>query len=143
MKLLSKKVYIPTLNADDGVTAVTDEEKSSIHVLNYYFSRCWNRSQSPLYSCVYTRTRTRAGRAGPAQVRMFTPHFADSHFSGLGSSGHGFPNRARRFGPGVGVYNDPPGWNDPGHFTLGWNAPGHFTLWWNDPGHSTLRARVE
>ena len=40
---------------------------------------------------------------------------------------------------GVGVYNDPPGWNDPGHFTLGWNAPGHFTLGWNDPGHSTLR----
>ena len=26
-------------------------------------------------------------------------HFEDSHFSGPGSSGHGFPNRARRFGP--------------------------------------------
>ena len=37
MKLLSKKeVSIPTLNADDGITAVTDEEKSSM--LNYYFS---------------------------------------------------------------------------------------------------------
>ena len=35
--------------------------------------------------------------------------------------------RARRFA-GVGVYNDPPGWNDPGHFTLGWNDPGHSTL---------------
>ena len=43
VKLLSKKeVSIPTLNADDRMTAVTDEEKSSM--LNYYFSRCWNRS---------------------------------------------------------------------------------------------------
>ena len=41
--------------------------------------------------------------AGPAQVRVFTLHFADSHLSGLGSSGHGFPNRARRFGPGTGL----------------------------------------
>ena len=39
----------------------------------------------------------------PAQVRVFTLHFADSHSSGLGSSGHGFPNRARRFGPGSGL----------------------------------------
>ena len=47
VKLVSKKeVSIPTLNADDGITAVTDEEKSSM--LNYYFSRCWNRSQPPL-----------------------------------------------------------------------------------------------
>ena len=47
VKLLSKKeVSIPTLNADDGITAVTDGEKSSM--LNYYFSRCWNRSQPPL-----------------------------------------------------------------------------------------------
>ena len=46
VKLLSKKeVSIPTLNADDGITAVTDEKKSSM--LNYYFSRCWNRSQPP------------------------------------------------------------------------------------------------
>ena len=37
---------IPTLNADDGITAVTNEEKSSM--LNYYISRCWNRSQPPL-----------------------------------------------------------------------------------------------
>ena len=41
--------------------------------------------------------------AGPAQVRVFTLHFADSHFSGLGSSGHDFPNHARRFGPGSGL----------------------------------------
>ena len=47
VKLLSKKeVSITTLNADDGITAITDEEKSSM--LNYYFSRCWNRSQPPL-----------------------------------------------------------------------------------------------
>ena len=48
-------------------------------------------------------------------------------------------SKSKMFSPGVGVYNDPPGWNDPGHFTLGWNDPGHFTLGWNDPGHSTLR----
>ena len=41
--------------------------------------------------------------AGSARARMFTLHFADSHFSGPGSSGHGFPNRARRFGPGSGL----------------------------------------
>ena len=38
-----------------------------------------------------------------AQVRVFTLHFADSHFSGPGSSGHCFLNRARRFGPGSGL----------------------------------------
>ena len=44
MKHLSKKeVSIPTLNADDAITAITDEEKFSI--LNYNFSRCWNRFQ--------------------------------------------------------------------------------------------------
>ena len=37
---------IPTLNADYVITAVTDEEISSM--LNYYFSRCWNHSQPPL-----------------------------------------------------------------------------------------------
>ena len=41
--------------------------------------------------------------AGPARVRVFTLHFADSHFSGPGYSGQGFPNRARRFGPGSGL----------------------------------------
>ena len=47
VKLLRKKgVSIPTLNADNGITAVTDEEKSSM--LNYYFSRYCNRSQPPL-----------------------------------------------------------------------------------------------
>ena len=47
VKLLNKQqVSIPTLQ-EDGVSAVTDEEKSNM--LNEYFSKCWNHSE-PLLS---------------------------------------------------------------------------------------------
>ena len=46
VKLLNKQqVSIPTLQ-EDGVSAVTDEEKSNM--LNEYFSKCWNHSEPPL-----------------------------------------------------------------------------------------------
>ena len=47
VKLLNKQqVSIPTLQ-EDGVSAVTDEEKSNM--LNENFSKCWNHSEPPQY----------------------------------------------------------------------------------------------
>ena len=68
--------------------------------LKWFFRSCKNKNKN---KAAFTLGRGPGSGAGPAQVRVFTLHFADSHFSGLGSSGHGFPNRARRFGPGSGL----------------------------------------
>ena len=58
---------------------------------------------SSTYKTAFTLGRGLGPGAGPARARMFTLTFRGLAFSGPGSSGHGFPNRARRFGPGSGL----------------------------------------
>ena len=57
----------------------------------------------PGTKAAFTLGRGLGPGAGPARARMFTLTFRGLAFSGPGSSGHGFPNRARRFGPGSGL----------------------------------------
>ena len=64
-----------------------------------YLRRCY----SSVSKAAFTLGRGLGPGAGPVRARMFTLTFRGLAFSGPGSSGHGYPNRARRFGPGSGL----------------------------------------